>query len=712
MRYIIATVFFIIMFSTGPIFSDEKIEKKARPYFVYVEFEVLKNESFFIDGNNYDEFQGFFENKKKIRTYGIPINENTIIIDHMPLMANRFKNIKIKTFDGKEFSAELDGYGLNRDLQTLKIKESLPIIPKVKDFNPNKTLGPLYSTTLAFREIYPYILMKDVSSTLTATAFFKDETEIFPLEEIDMVRGPALILNKKGEPVCFQTKSFYKIKNKYSTFSNSEIKIINIEDLRNKEEEMIAMLHKEICFVQITFRQKSDEDSYNSDSATAFAPNSPEAKILGILINEKGDFLLPYNIPIEKIKDIENIEIKTPGKTFEAYFKCAYATLGATIITCEQFKGIKPKINFNQPIPEDLILTSTLSWNSPEDYQLEVSPNRLDYREYGVNDRISYATKHSLKNNQTLFLNTDMRICGIYSKFKNIENLLEEEQEDFQYGPNYLSFIAMADIEDELKNPEKYSDSRAIQLNRQDALSPTWLGVNVQSPSTALLEHLKVLDKTKNGSVGVLVTQTYANSPASKIGLKPLDILLSVTYENSDREFEFLKSNEFGSYNYNQFDINSNGVSLFPSSKNEVTNVLSRLETGKTVILKYLRDGKVLTAPFVLEKAPKDFSNADKFVDDDFGLHVKDITYEVRDSLRLKENENGVIISEVEQGKAADIAQLRVYFIITKVDSTPITSISNFKDYINAKKSAGVTEFSFTILFLGKTSLIKVNLKS
>lgn len=712
MRNNFVTVFFILLLTTNSIFCDDKLDKKARTYFVHVEFEVLKNESFFIDSNGYDEYQTYFENKKKIRTYGIPINENTVIIDHMPLMANRFKNIKIKTFDGKEFSAELDGYSLNRDLQTLKIKETFPIVPKVKEFNPSKTLGPLYATTLAFREIYPYILMKEVSASLSATAFFKDETEIFPLEEVEMIRGPALILNKKGEPVSFQTKSFYKIKNKYSTFSNSEIKIISVEDLKSKEEAMVSMLHKEICFVQITFRQKTDEDSYSSDTSTAFAPNSPEAKILGILINEKGDFLLPYNIPIEKIKDIENIEIKTPEKSYEASFKCAYATLGATVITCEQFKGIKPKINFNQPIPEDLILTATLSWNSPEDYQLEICPNRLDYREYGVNDRISYTTKHRIKNNQTLFFNADMQLNGILSKFKNIENLSDEEHEDYQYGADYLSFIAMTDIENELKNPEKYSDSRAIQLNRQDALSPTWLGVNVQSPSTALLEHLKVLDKTKNGSVGVLVTQTYANSPASKIGLKPLDILLSVTYENSDREFEFLKSNDFGSYNYSQFDSNTNGVSLFPSSKNEVTNVLSKLETGKTVILKYLREGKVLTAPFVLEKAPKDFSNADKYVDDDFGIHVKDITYEVRDSLRLKENENGVIISEVEQGKAADIAQLRVYFIITKVDNTAITSVLNFKEYINTKKSAGVTEFSFTILFLGKTSLIKVNLKS
>jgi S1-C subfamily serine protease len=234
----------------------------------------------------------------------------------------------------------------------------------------------------------------------------------------------------------------------------------------------------------------------------------------------------------------------------------------------------------------------------------------------------------------------------------------------------------------------------------------------VQAPSNALLEHLKVLDKTKNGLVGLLVTQVYENSPGQTIGLKKLDILLSVAYEGSSREYEFLKSNEFEESNFNQFDFSRNPpMELFPAIRNEVTKVLSKLETGKMVTLKYIREGKLLTASFKLEKAPNDFTNASKYVDEDLGLHVKDVTFEVRESLHLKENETGVIISEVEQGKACDIAKLHYYCIILKVDDLSITSVENFKEIITAKKAKGITEFYFTVIFLGKTSLIKVNLK-
>lgn len=704
-------LFFILIFSN--LFSDEKIGKKARQFFVLVEFEILKNESPFFDKNSYDEFQDYYDNKKKLRTYGIAISENTIMIEHLPLMSGRLKNIIVKSHDGKEFKAELEGYGLNRDLQTLKIEGKLSF-PKFKKIDLTKNNGPLYATTLAFREIFPYVITKEVSSEWKALSFFEKNSDIYPFEDLEGQRGISLLLNKNGDPLYLQTRNYYKIKNIVSTFTIDEIKSIALDDFESKEDLITAKLHKEIFFVQVYFRQKlEDENNYMNESQSTFSLNSPEAKLLGVLLNEKGELLLPYHIPIEKIKDIEKIEILTPEKTYPAFFKGSYATLGAALITCDQLKGLKPKIELGQSTEEELIISASLLWNSPEDFQIEILPNRLVKREYGVDDRVSYFVKQRLNHNQTIFFNNDLNICGIYSKFKNIDNIKNEGGNEFYSGVDYLSYISLFEIKNEILMSEKYLDNRAMQQNRQDALTPTWLGVNVQAPSSVLLEHFKILDKTKNGLIGLLVTQVYANSPAQKIGLKPLDVLLSVTYEDSDREFEFIKTNDYNSFNYGQYDIgNRPRLDLFPPRKNEITNVLSKLETGKTVILKYLREGKVLTAPFVLEKAPKDFSNADKFVDDDIGLHVKDITYEVRDSLRLKENENGVIISEVEQGKAADLSQLQIYYIILKVDNTPISSVANFKEYITSKKAAGVTEFSFTILFLGKTSLIKLNLKN
>ena len=192
MRNLIVITFLLFCLALKPIVSDDKLDKKARPFFVQVEFEIQKNESIFFDKLGFDEFQTYYENKNKFRTYGIPINENTIIIDHLPIMSERFKNIKVKTFDGTEYAAELEGYGINRDLQTLKIKGALNSYPKLKPFTPSKNIGPLLSTTLSFREIYPYVQIKEISTALNAVSFFENEKNIYPMVEPEVAWGPSL----------------------------------------------------------------------------------------------------------------------------------------------------------------------------------------------------------------------------------------------------------------------------------------------------------------------------------------------------------------------------------------------------------------------------------------------------------------------------------------------------------------------------------------
>lgn len=708
-------LFFVILicFLSNSLFCDEKLNKKIRPFFVQVEMEILKDESPFLDSTIYDEFLDYYESKKKYKTYGISINENTVVISQLPMMRNRYKNIKIKTTDGKEYAAELSGYDLERDLQTLTVEGKL-IFPHWKKFDLEKNEDSVYESIIIFQDNTPYLKSNEISSVIKTLPFFENEENIYPPNDYENIpKWLSLLVNKKGDPLGLQTRNFYKINGKQSIFTSKDLNIISMEEVIEKEEEILSKLHKEIFFVQLYFRQSQESASNRMESDSNFSEGSAEAKVFGFLLNEKGELLLPFNIPIEKIKDIEKIEIKSPTKTYSAEFKGAFATIGGTIITCQELKGVKPNLEFNFLAEEEIILVLSLKWNTPDDYQFEVFPNRLNIRLYGVENRVSYITKQNLNIKESIFFNIGLKICGINTRYKNIENIEELNEDDYRYGPEQFNCIINADIKNELQTPEFFLDNRAIQLNRQDALTPTWLGVNVQTPSVALLEHLKVLDKTKNGSIGLLVTQIYANSPAVKIGLKPLDVLLSVAYVDSDREFEFIKGNNFYQFDNMQFDNeNQSRFNFFPPRKNEVTNVLSKLETGKTVILKYLREGKQLTASFILEKAPKDFSNADKYVDDDFGLHVKDITYEVREALHLKESETGVIISEVEQGKAASIAQLYVYYIILKVDNVTIVSTKNFQEIITAKKADGITEFSFTILFLGKTSLIKVNLKS
>lgn len=692
---------------------EEKLEKKLKPFFVQIEFEILKNESPLFENDSYDEFEDFVKHKKLYRTHGIPINENTIILNHISIAPERFANIKVKTASGGVYEGTLEGLGLNRMVNIIKIEDKIPY-PKLTGFDSKKTSGAIFESTIVFRELIAYLHSKEITSEITATPLLSSEENIIATESLESAnRGISLLTTKNGQPLAIQTKNYYKFKNKSAPFVANTLKSMNTEELAEKEEQIADKIHKEIFLVKIEYRMKSDNLDYYNDSSLKDSENASESKIFGFLINKDGDLLLPFNIPIEKIKDIESIEVHTPDKTHVATFEGAYSTFGGLLIHCESLKGVYKNLDFALPEEENLFFSLSLIWSEADSYQIEITPNYLSNRLYSIGDRLAYNVKTSLNIKETVFVNQSLEICAINSKFINIDDLGSDGFDKYGYGVDRISYISLHELKEELKTPEKYFDNRAMQLNRQDALSPTWLGVIVQAPSNALLEFFKVLDKTKNGLIGLLVTHVYENSPAKTLGLKKLDILLSVAYENSLQEYEFVKANEYNANSYNQFDFNRNNtMELFPAIRNEITNVLSKLEVGKTVNLKYIRDGQLMTASFKLEKAPNDFNNASKYVDEDLGLHVKDVTFEVREALRLKETELGVIISEIEPGKAADIARLHYYCIILKVDDSPVTSVEMFKEIITTKKSKGVTEFYFTVLFLGKTSLIKVNLKN
>lgn len=691
---------------------DEKMEKKLKPFFVQIEFEILKNESPFFENETYDEFEEYVKYKKIYRTHGIPINENTIAINHLSIAPERLANIKIQTTNGEIFEGKLEGVGLNRMVQIIKV-EGKTTFPRFKNFDAKKAGAGIYESTIVYRGLSAYLTSKEITTDIMATPFLSQEENIFAIEDPENIaRGISLLTNKKGEPLAMQTKNYYKFKNKSAPFVGNDIKSMNLDELAEKEEQIKEKIHKDLFFVKIDFRQKTDDNDVYNDSTLRISENSNEAKIFGFLINNEGDLLLPFNIPIEKIKEIEKIEIHTPDKIHAANFKGAYSTVGAILIQCENLKGKKPKLDLTLPEEEKLYFALSLIWSEPDSYQVEITPNYISDRFYSIKDRLAYNVKTYPNIKETIFLNQSLEVCAIYSRFINIDDLAEDGFDKYGYGVDKISYISLNELKKEISSPDTYFDNRAIQLNRQDASTPTWLGVIVQAPSNALLEHLKVLDKTKNGLIGLLVTQVYDNSPGKTIGLKKLDILLSVAYENSTQEYEFMKTNEYAN-SFSQFDYTkNNSMELFPAIRNEVTNVLNKLETGKIVNLKFIRDGQLMSASFKLEKAPNDFNNASKYVDEDLGLHVKDVTFEVRASLQLKESEAGVIISEVEQGKPCDIAKLHYYCIILKVDGIAITSAEHFKEIITAKKLKGTTEFYFTVLFLGKTSLIKVNLKN
>ena len=101
--------------------------------------------------------------------------------------------------------------------------------------------------------------------------------------------------------------------------------------------------------------------------------------------------------------------------------------------------------------------------------------------------------------------------------------------------------------------------------------------------------------------------------------------------------------------------------------------------------------------------APPDFESAPRWQNRKIGLTVKDLTYEIRHALNLKDDDPGVIVAKVEDGSPMVIARVFQNEIVTRVDDKPLRSARQMRDLIAQARNAGRDKVRLTILRVGKT---------
>ena len=143
----------------------------------------------------------------------------------------------------------------------------------------------------------------------------------------------------------------------------------------------------------------------------------------------------------------------------------------------------------------------------------------------------------------------------------------------------------------------------------------------------------------------------------------------------------------------------------WPSRGNLLTRMLQVIGKGATVELGYVHDGKILKKQFVIEQSRPDALSAKKYKDKKIGLTVKDLTYEVRAGLKLKEDDKAIVVSKVEPGTPAALARINGFELIRAVDGADIASVNDFKSAITEAKKAGKKSVRITVEWMGKTRL-------
>jgi serine protease Do len=177
-------------------------------------------------------------------------------------------------------------------------------------------------------------------------------------------------------------------------------------------------------------------------------------------------------------------------------------------------------------------------------------------------------------------------------------------------------------------------------------VSRGWLGVYIQNINPELAKALN-LETTK----GVIINKIEEDSPAERAGVKEGDVVQKV-----------------------------NGISV--DNATSLSTKIATISPGDKVKLSVLREGKQKTLNVVLgELDNKQNIIADGKADySNLGLTVSDITNDLARKYRLRGIENGVIVTEIEPGSAADETGLAEGDVIIRLNRKKIRNLQEFND--------------------------------
>jgi serine protease Do len=161
---------------------------------------------------------------------------------------------------------------------------------------------------------------------------------------------------------------------------------------------------------------------------------------------------------------------------------------------------------------------------------------------------------------------------------------------------------------------------------------------------------------------GAIVKQVFANTPAEKAGLKPMDVILEIEGKDVPDAFNLRQQTAY------------KGI-------------------GNTINLKIFRKGDgIKTIKAKLEERPGETSQIiskpnretiSSIVIESVGLEVTDTAESVRAELGLSPAHSGAQVVSVRPGSGAAFAALMPGDVITKVDKFPIKSAKHLKNIID-----------------------------
>ncbi len=185
------------------------------------------------------------------------------------------------------------------------------------------------------------------------------------------------------------------------------------------------------------------------------------------------------------------------------------------------------------------------------------------------------------------------------------------------------------------------------QLEKTGHVTRGFIGVSAQ-PVTAAMAGALHLPESESEDRGALVASVEQDSPASRGGLQPGDVITNV---------------------------NNHAI----GNPRELALNISEIPPGQHANITFYRNGARQTAELTVEKLPNDMNLRGGFGQEGqgaptLGVRLQSITPNLRQQLGLSDNQRGAVIADVQQGSAADQAGLQAGDVIIGVGDRDVAS--------------------------------------
>ena len=648
------------------------------------------------------------ENEQPFETWGVAVEKDFILMADKTLKESDIEKIQVTDSTGARFEAKLHAVGRNHDFVLLKPVQPRELVPLAFSDWEQPRLGETFHVTHA--DLVDNAWQINVSPYIQTNAPLVDGKGWFCM---DIMRPGAVVSDKKGAPVGIALDTYlWVLPDGRSSFLGKHILADDrLTDLEKRYEPFRKALPTTVKRVEVTFRSEKTQDRFMpADDA-----QPGKTTLFGVALDDKGTLFVAQDLSRDMVRKIEDIVVVDEGKTHPAAFVGLFRGFGGMIVRAEGLKTRPGIVRDGQAPPRgQLFFTATVEDRFGRN-RIKLDYNRLFRTERGLAGAARLQPRKRIKVGAFL-LDFEGRVIGCSTVDKKEEDFdevaAESSRDRYFYGrgrpgytPQHLRRVLFfSEIEAMLANPTAHFDVRAMPMSKKDEKKLVWLGVEFQEFSKPLSEALGVQerDMTNDGRRGLMVTELYVDSPASRAGLQIDDILLSVQPDGENARDLVAEVDRY-SFTRGMFPDRRGGAPPWKPTKNYLTSVLTEIGAAKKVTFDVLRGKEKRKVQMALEYAPTDYETAERYKDDALGVTIKELTYEVRHFQKVESGLTGVTVAKVESGSKSDVAKLSPLSVIVRVNDVAVKDLEHFRQL--AASSKGLT---LTTVLYGQTKLVEL----